>query len=83
MKDPVPEHLKQIEAYCRNETCGDPVPGPEGTFCYTKRRLIYSGASLMDNATYVCPVCGTSRIFTATWDGHGYEEKYWKPPKPR
>lgn len=62
------DDLKNVEAYCPKETCGDPVPGFDGVLRYTKRRLVFMGVSVLGRAKYVCPVCSYFREFRV-WGG--------------
>lgn len=56
--------LKDLEVYCKNETCGDPVPGYGSKPAYTKRRMNFNRMTVWkSDAEFRCPVCGAIRKF--------------------
>ena len=70
--------LSNLEIYCRNETCGEPLPGLDGVARYNKRRMMFSGKSWMftdgDVHVYMCPVCGSKRHFKKNLIFSGFHE---------
>jgi hypothetical protein len=51
-----------LEVYCRNNLCGDPVPATESR---TFRRMNYVGQN-GNRAVYVCPICAAERYYDTT-----------------
>ena len=58
------EMLRNIEAYCPNEACGDHIIVPDGTTLYKRRRLVLRIFDDIRMSTiYTCPVCNKERRF--------------------
>ena len=58
------DELKNMEVYCTNEQCGDPVGDKHGNVFFTKRRMnLHRFEELWGSSVYKCPVCGRERKF--------------------
>lgn len=70
------DDLKNIEAFCPDEKCGDPVPAMGGgqSVNRTKRKMTFSGFNFLDRAVYRCPVCGRERKFAIAMFADKYVE---------
>jgi len=68
--------LQKIEVYCKDNTCGDPIPSFDGSVRYTRRRMVFAGwgLSLRKIAVFRCPVCDKKREFAFNIVTDGYHE---------
>jgi hypothetical protein len=65
--------LRDIEAYCPEEGCGDPVAGSRSRQ-FTKRRLVFRGFKYGIYAKYKCPASSYTRLFRLSLlGGHAVE----------
>lgn len=68
------EVLKNIEVYCSNEKCGEPIPGLSLNPTYSKRRMKFINITILGTAIYMCPVCGKRRKFSSNPLSDGFYE---------
>src|SRR5438034_11148071 len=68
------DELRDIETYCPEKECGDPVGGLSRARQFTKRRLVFRGFQYGIYAKYKCPACPYTRRFRISlFGGHAVE----------
>lgn len=80
------ETLENLELFCPNSECGDPVIAHDGSIIFRKRRMTFAGfqqkpkiGSWTDTkdykAQYICPVCGRVRKFESSFPYENFKER--------
>ena len=79
------ETLKNLELFCPDTACGDPVIAPEGSVIYRKRQMTFAGFQQKPSsnsryasdfkAQYICPVCGRVRKFESSYPFENFKER--------
>jgi hypothetical protein len=68
------DELREIETYCPEKECGDPVGGLSRSRQFTRRRLVFRGFQNSIYAKYKCPACPFTRLFRVSLlGGHAVE----------
>ena len=78
------EKLENLELFCPDSECGDPVIAPDGSVIYRKRRMTFAGFQQKPSddyarnaknfkAQYICPVCGRVRKFESSFPYQTFE----------